>query len=625
MMRAGEVSAALTAQVDSVASYLLPNGVRDGREWCAGSVHGEAGKSLKLCIIGPKAGRWKDFESGEKGGDLIDLWCAVRGVSLAEAITQAKDYLGIRENRVENRQRSYAKPTRDGMTLMPPQMAQWLREVRKISDETIAAFKLVACGSELVFPYLRDGELLAVKYRKVPGKVFRQAAGCEPCLFGWQAFPPRARTAVICEGEMDALAFREYGIPALSVPMGAGAGGNQAGWIESEFDRLAVFDCIFLALDDDAAGHAGTADIVKRLGRERCRIVTLPRKDANECLMEGVPREAIAEALANARTLDPEELHSAADYVDDLEREFSRATEPEPGIRLPWEKVNDQLVLRMGEVSLWAGYSGHGKSEVAGHITAAALRDGWRACVGSMEFRPPKWLKRLVRQITAQGAPSLPYVRHVGNWFRDKLWVFDVTGTAKSATVLEVFAYAARRYGVKLFIIDNLSKCGIADDDYNGQKGFADALTDFAKQYDVHVVLVHHLRKTESEDKPGGKMDVKGGGGITDMVDTVVNVWRNKPKEKALRKLKLREGKAATEAEQEAVDTEAQELRERCDCLLQCHKQRNGEHEPSVLLWFDRTSHQFLQNDTAKPRPIITFAVGAPLLNVESVPEEELL
>ena len=58
-MRAGEVSAALAAQVDSVAAYLLPNGRRIGRDWCADSVHGEAGESLKVALSGSKAGRWK--------------------------------------------------------------------------------------------------------------------------------------------------------------------------------------------------------------------------------------------------------------------------------------------------------------------------------------------------------------------------------------------------------------------------------------------------------------------------------------------------------------------------------------------------------------------------------------
>src|SRR5690606_5075312 len=179
---------------------------------------------------------------------------------------------------------------------------------------TVAKFKLASRKGALMFPYLRDGDLIAAKYRKVPAKEFYVDADCEPCLFGWQALTGRERAIVLCEGEMDALAFAEYGIPALSVPFGGGKGAKQAQWIEAEFDRLAMFDSLFLAMDDDGPGAEATAEIVQRLGRERCRIVKLPRKDANQCLIDGITREDIRKALGASRTLDPEQLVQASEY-----------------------------------------------------------------------------------------------------------------------------------------------------------------------------------------------------------------------------------------------------------------------------------------------------------------------
>lgn len=35
-------------------------------------------------------------------------------------------------------------------------------------------------------------------------------------------------------------------------------------------------------------------------------------------------------------------------------------------------------------------------------------------------------------------------------WFSDRLWVFKLTGTAKADRLLEIFAYARRRYGIDL-------------------------------------------------------------------------------------------------------------------------------------------------------------------------------
>lgn len=595
MMRASEIAAMLANQAETVAAMLLPGGKREGHEWRAGSVGGEHGKSLGVRLTGNKAGIWADF-SGSESGDLLDLWCATRNLTMAQAITEAKDFLGVRDNRIENAPKTYAKPTREGVSSLPPQMAEWLSSVRKIGAETVKRYKLAARKGALMFPYLRDGELIAAKYRKVPAKEFWTDSDCEPCLFGWHALTGRERGVVLCEGEMDALAFAEYGIPALSVPFGGGKGNKQVPWIEAEFDRLAQFDTLFLAMDADGPGRAATAEIVHRLGRERCRIVTLPHKDANECLMQGVSRETIVKALEDAKTQDPEQLIQAAEFADELVREFAIKTGTESGVRLPWNKAQDSVILREGEVSLWLGVNGHGKSQGMGQITLGALDQDVRCCVASMEFKPVKWLKRMVRQATALEQPSPAYVRHVAHWFRDKLWVFNVAGAAKVGVILEVFAYAARRYGITFFLIDNLAKCGFAEDDYSGQKAFADRLTDFARDYGVHVALVHHMRKGESEDKPGGKLDSKGSGGIADMVDTCAVWWRNKPKEKAI--------KAARLAQKEPDP----DIARKPDGLLIFDKQRNGEEEPTFALWFDQASCQFLGHDGQRPRQFVGFS-----------------
>lgn len=590
MIRAADISAMLARQAEAICRELLPNGKRQGHEWCVGSVQGEAGESLKVHLDGQKAGVWCDFASNQ-GGDLIDLWREVHGLSLREAIEQAKAYLGVRETRPpENPRKRYARPTREGVTALLPLHEQWLRDVRKISAKTIQRYKLASRKGALMFPYLREGELIAAKYRKAPAKEFFVDADCEPCLFGWHGLAGTERGVLLVEGEMDVLAAAEYGYAALSVPYGGGGGDKQAKWIAAEFDRLAMFDWLFIAMDVDATGAEAVDEIVSRLGRERCRVVTLPRKDLNACLMDGVPVEDITAVLNEAKTRDPEQLRNACEFEDQLVEEFSLAGQREAGIRLPWQKVEDRLILRYSELSLWTGINGHGKSQVVGHCTAFALAQGELACVASMEFKPVKWLKRLVRQIAARRNPSERYVRSIAHWWSDKLWVFDVTGRAKAGQILEVFAYAARRYGVRLFVIDNLAKCGFAEDDYNGQKDFIDALTDFAKEHDVHVMLVCHPRKADSEDKPSGKMDIKGSGGITDMADTVVSIWRNKPKERVAKK------------PEEARTAKDHDELKKPDALLDCSKQRNGEDEPTIALWFDQESFQFVENAGWRPK-----------------------
>jgi hypothetical protein len=79
-------------------------------------------------------------------------------------------------------------------------------------------------------------------------------------------------------------------------------------------------------------------------------------------------------------------------------------------------------------------------------------------------------------------------------------------------------------------------KCVRGEDDYNGQKDFVNDLCSFAQDSGVHVHLVHHVRKGESEHKAPGKFDIRGAGSITDLVDNVFIVWRNKRAEEKERR-----------------------------------------------------------------------------------------
>lgn len=579
-----------------VAKALLPNGKPRGHEWICGDVNGSEGDSCAVHLHGEKAGVWADFATGQSG-DLLDLWQATKGISLKEAMHEAQLFLGISDVEFEGyRKKQWIQPRKPECHTPKSQGLAYLKS-RGISEKTIQVYHMGEQGQDLIFPFLRNGQLVMAKRREaVDGaKPKPTEAGCEKCLFGWQAIPDNARDALICEGEIDAMSAFELGIPAMSVPYGAG-GGDKQDWIENEFDHLERFDQVFVCMDRDQPGQLGMAEIVKRLGAHRCRIVDIPEpfKDVNDLLKAGWSPDQFARLLIQARMLDPEELRCASTYEDQVVDEFYPPETTARGIYLPWDRVQGKLSFRQGEVVLLAGTNGHGKTEMAGNLTLAALAQANRTCVASMEFQPKKWLKRITRQACGLDDPSTPYIREVVRWYRDKLWVFDVTGTAKTDRMLDVFDYAVRRYQIRLFVIDNLAKCGFGEDDYNGQKGFVDRLTDFAKCHDVTVILVAHMRKASDEARAGGKMDVKGSGAITDMVDTVLVIWRNKPKEERLR-----------------TDPDDIEWQGKPDALLRCEKQRNGEDEPKLALWFDRRSHQYLGAQGARPMRVVNYTVTA--------------
>ena len=387
-------------------------------------------------------------------------------------------------------------------------MGRYLIEERGLTRETIDAYRVAEDEKSIIFPFIHDDSPVMIKRllleRKKGKKDIRPTSSeQEPILFGWQAIPENARSVTICEGELDAMSLFQLGFPALSVPFGGGIGAKQS-WIENEYERLQRFDQINLCMDNDPEGQAAVKEICDRLGRHRCKVVQLPCKDANEYLLSGHDTFDFAKLSNEARTLDPSELKPSSHFDNDVVKEFY----PPPGFSIgfytPWQKVGCRLMFRPGEVTVLAGVNGHGKSEGAGHITLDAINQGEKACIASLEFKPAKWLYRLTRQASGVDEPAIPYIKAIQKWFGDRLWVFDVVGTAKAEKIIEVFTYARQRYGIRLFVIDNLSKLDIGLDNYDKQRDFVDQLTDFAKDHDSHVILVAHSRKTMDDSKAGG-------------------------------------------------------------------------------------------------------------------------
>jgi twinkle protein len=592
---------------------LLPGGKREGREWVVGSVNGESGRSCKVAVDGSKRGVFADFATGENG-DLLDLWQAAKSITLAEAVMEAKKYLGIQEPKFEKfSEKSFRKPVapKTAKKLIEGGGAQKYLLDRGLLPESLSAYRTgetievgpfdgwksqtAMKGPWIVFPYFRGKELVGVKYlhlHRKDGKKFTLVEpGCEPILFGWQAIPDNARTVILTEGEIDALTYHGYGFPALSVPFGGGKGAKQQ-WIDTEFPHLDRFEEIFLSLDQDEEGQKATEEIINRLGRHRCRVVTLPYKDINECRQQGVTDAEVQKLLDDAQSHDPSELKTPLAFSQGVIDEFYPPSGELPGFTLPWKMRKRPVKVLRGEVSLITGINGHGKSLLLNQVAVSAMTQGERVCIASFEMHPRKTLSRLTRQALGKEMPERHEITATLEWLGGKLWVFDLVGTANVARILEVFRYAYQRYGVQQFIIDSLLKCGIASDDYTAQKKLLDLLSDFANETNSHVHLVAHARKGLNELTPPGKMDVKGTGDIGDLASNIWSVWRNRCKEEDLAKSDAGEPTKHTRDEIERMP----------DALLQCFKARDDRNEEGkIALYFHKWSLQYHSHYDSKP------------------------
>lgn len=318
MLTITEINNRLTPHAESICRQLLPNGRISGCEWECGSVGGEEGKSLKVCISGSKQGVWSDFASDE-GGDLIDLIASVNGYSVAEAVSFAKEYLGIKDDSPDfnQKKKQFDKPSKPKVrTPQDTSMVTEYFQSRGISKMTMSKYKIGENNTEVTFPYIVDGELTFWKTRDV---VDKKKMFCSknsmPCLFGWHAIDPKERWVVITEGEIDAMSYAEQGIPALSVPFGGG-GGKKQRWLDYEYDRLLNFDWIYLSMDNDEAGQQALQELMPRIGQHRVMIPDLMGyKDANEAMQAGVN---LMDCLRNSTSVDPEELRSAADFHEEV-------------------------------------------------------------------------------------------------------------------------------------------------------------------------------------------------------------------------------------------------------------------------------------------------------------------
>ena len=260
------------------------------------------------------------------------------------------------------------------------------------------------------------------------------------------------------------------------------------------------------------------------------------------------------------------------------------------GLSLPWSKTHGKIALRPGEVSIWAGINGSGKSLLLNQISMQAMMHNEPVCIASMEMKPHVTMARMNRQ-AAGAIPSDSFIRQFHDWTDGKLWLYDQNGVVESKRILAVMRYCDRglkRAGqsvkIKHFVIDSLMKCGIGVDDYNRQKAFVDELCAHARETGVHVHLVAHERKGETSRKLGDKFSVKGASEIVDQVDNVFIVWRNKDKEE--------------NAQEQFPDPD---LQQQPDCIVRCDKQRNGEWEGKIALWYHKPSMQYVAQYGAGP------------------------
>lgn len=595
MLTAKELSALLAARAEDVARYLLPTGKMESGNWRVGDISGGPGDSVGVQVKGHNAGLWSDFATGTEKGDLLDLWASVRRIALRDAFREAKEWLGIHNPTASNPPKSYSRPNPKGIISIRkqsvPPVEAYLMTERKLSKEVIIAYQ-IGCkestkadgGLVIAFPRKSlSGELLNVKYlglqrtEREDGKLQKQTwqeKDCAPSLFGWQVIDVNAKEILITEGEIDCMTWWDWGFQnSLSVPNGVA--GDQ--WIDYDWDNLEHFDRIFLSFDMDKPGQEAVTKIAHRLGIHRCFIVKLPEKDANDCLRQGYDGGHAAQFLKESRPISPKEIKQVSDFLDQAINLLTPQDDDslEAGLKTPI--FGRRFRFRPGEMTLWTGHTSHGKTTLLNQILVTAIIRGQRVAMGSFEMTGARLLHKFSSCISLADELNANILQQTCDWMGDRLWIYDMMGIAKRDRLMELMHYSVRRHGVSHIVIDSLMKCDVSADDYEVQRQFINQLHSFGIEHHVHIHLVGHPRKSDSDKEAPGTMDVHGGQAVVGQPDNIVAVWRNRDKES-----KREDNKLPENQEKNSPDT-----------IVFVRKQRATGDEYKVWLWFNRKWNRF--------------------------------
>ena len=79
----------------SLLSRWLPGGRQEGHEYIARNPR-RADRNLGSFRINMSTGRWSDFATGDKGGDVVSLAAYLADIGQAEAARRLAEMLGLR-------------------------------------------------------------------------------------------------------------------------------------------------------------------------------------------------------------------------------------------------------------------------------------------------------------------------------------------------------------------------------------------------------------------------------------------------------------------------------------------------------------------------------------------------
>lgn len=442
----------------------------------------------------------------------------------------------------------------------------YLLSARRLSREAVDHFRLGALvlrrgdGSVraryVSIPcYARDGSLLTVRFRSVPGpclecggeprdddqrcrackgkgevrKMFAHCPGVDLPLFNVGSLSPDTSAAVeITEGELDVIAGWDLGRRENIVSGTGGAGSFEDAW----YDALEPYRSFVLLYDGDGPGDDGAKTVADRLGKYRCSRPTLPRKDLGDCLRDGVSAAEVDLAVRNARPMIATKIVSLSSFRDKIE---ARIAQPELLVGYPTGSARLDTILggwRPGLVIV-TGDSGSGKTSFTSWAIREQAMRGNHTLATCFEQSPEQLSEKFLRMQVGGDFTAVDVAARDRAWAEldhlpGKIHVVDLHGRMPKAELLDNLRYAVRRLDVRFAVVDHREYIDLEDDNETEITKFMTELSVMGVTEHITIVLIcHPNRMNVAQQRRVGMRDLKGSSGIEQNAHVVLVVQRN--------------------------------------------------------------------------------------------------
>lgn len=397
---------------------------------------------------------------------------------------------------------NYAKPVWHNKTDLSDKLVKWF-EKRGISQVTLKNAKVTeqmewmpqveSEVSVMCFNYFKDGQLVNVKYRDYD-KHFKMFKDAEKVWYNHDAI--YNEELVIVEGEIDALSFLEVGVTnVVSVPNGA------KNYEFFDIETLDKIKKVYIAVDNDSAGLELQADLVRRIGPERCVVVDFEDcKDANEYLVKH-SRFNLKDRLVKAIDVPMSGVLCVSDYYRELADIYKNGLKS--GVKIDHTNFNNHISFETGRLMVVTGIPGHGKSEFVDEITVGlSVKHGWKIGYYSPENWPAQLhMSKLIAKITGkwiQDNSPVEFQSATDYLNQNFYWVMPEDEEPTLAIILKKVEYLVKKHGIKLFVIDPWNMIEFQLDGMTETQYINKALSQigmFARRFNILIILVAHPTK----------------------------------------------------------------------------------------------------------------------------------